>query len=127
MDDQNIKIYVVSRSTPEYVVIGPNWYLRLVTLIRKKGEGVVHGKMLVDKYPCLHALFPNPTPFSYLSSLNFAPAHDKALSYTYNKFDIGKTPFTLCCFTCASHLLISYNINLKLLFDDNVDVIYRTK
>ena len=29
MDDHIIEIYVVSRRTPEYVVIWPNWNLRL--------------------------------------------------------------------------------------------------
>ena len=30
MDDHNIEIYTVPRTTPEYVVIGPNLNLRLV-------------------------------------------------------------------------------------------------
>ena len=50
MYDQNI--YAVSRTTPEYVVIGPNWNLRLVIGQYKvsKGEGIVHDNMVVDRY-----------------------------------------------------------------------------
>ena len=58
MDDQNIDIYAVSRTTPKYVVIGQNWNWSNWSLFIGQfklsyfnlfGESVFHGNM-VDRH-----------------------------------------------------------------------------